>query len=68
LKKERVPVNIEVGTNKQRKELSMTDKAVQIRITIRVAESERKIEEKILPEEIEESIERIAKTAGQESL
>jgi len=46
----------------------MTDKAVQISITIRVAESERKIEEKILPEEIEESIERIAKTAGQESL
>ena len=31
----------------------MTDEAVQISITIRVAESERKIEEKINPEEID---------------
>ena len=34
----------------------MTDEAVQISITIRVAESERKIEEKIIPEEIEKTI------------
>ncbi|MCC6145965.1 MAG: ISLre2 family transposase [Anaerolineaceae bacterium] len=46
----------------------MTDEAVEISITIRVAESERKIEEKINLEEIEETIQRIAKKAGQESL
>ncbi len=46
----------------------MTDEAVQIIITIKVAESERKIEGKIKPEEMEETIQRIALTTGQESL
>lgn len=46
----------------------MTDKAVQISITIRVAKKEREIEETIKLDEIEESIQRIAIETGQESL
>lgn len=46
----------------------MTDRAVQISITIRVAERERKLEGKIKPEAIEEAIQRMALTTGQESL
>ncbi len=46
----------------------MTDEAVHISITIKVAERERIIEEKIKPEGIEETIQRIVLTAGQKSL
>jgi len=46
----------------------MTDKAVQISITIRVAKRERKIERKIRIEELEETIQGIAMETGQEAL
>jgi len=46
----------------------MTDEAVQISITIKIAGNERKLEGKIKPEEIEETIQRIAIATGQESL
>ena len=46
----------------------MTDEAVQISITIRVAKREQKIERKIKIEEMEETIQGIAIEAGQEAL
>jgi len=46
----------------------MTDEAVQISITIRVAKREHKIERKIRIEELEETIQRIAVETGQETL
>jgi len=46
----------------------MTDEAVQISITIRVAKREQKIERKIKIEELEETIQGIAIETGQEAL
>jgi len=46
----------------------MTDEAVQISITIRVAKREQKIERKIKMEELEETIQEIAIETGQEAL
>ena len=46
----------------------MTDEAVQISITIRVAKREQKIERKIKMEELEETIQGIAIETGQEAL
>jgi hypothetical protein len=46
----------------------MTDEAVQISITIRVAKREQKIERKIKIEELEETIQGIALETGQEAL
>jgi|GEM_PF-237322 len=46
----------------------MTDEAVQISITIRVAKREQKIERKISVEELEETIQGIAVETGQEAL
>jgi hypothetical protein len=46
----------------------MTDEAVQISITIRVAECERKIERKMSIKELEETIQGIAIETGQEAL
>jgi hypothetical protein len=46
----------------------MTDEAVQISITIRVAKREQKIERKIRIEELEETIQGIAIETGQEAL
>lgn len=46
----------------------MTDEAVQISITIRVAKREQKIERRINIEELEETIQGIAIEAGQEAL
>jgi hypothetical protein len=51
-----------------RKELSMTDEAVEISITIKIGKREKKLKGKINPEEIEETIQGLAVTAGQESL
>jgi hypothetical protein len=46
----------------------MTDKAVEISITIKVAECEKKFQESVRPEIIEETLQRIAIAVGQESL
>jgi len=46
----------------------MTEETVQIRITIRVAKREQKIERKIRIEDLEETIEGIAIETGQEAL
>ncbi len=46
----------------------MTDEAVQISITIRVAKREQKIEREVRIEELEETIQRIAIETGQETL
>jgi len=46
LQKERVPVTIEVDNHNRERDSQMTDKAVQISITIRVAKREQKIERK----------------------
>ncbi|HMN15905.1 MAG TPA: ISLre2 family transposase, partial [Bellilinea sp.] len=46
----------------------MTDEAVQISITIRIAKREQKIERKIRIEELEETIQGIAIETGQEAL
>ena len=46
----------------------MTDEAVEISITIRVAKREQKIERKISIEELEETIQGIAIETGQEAL
>lgn len=46
----------------------MTDQAVLISITIKIANKERKLEGKIKPEEIEETIQRMALATGQECL
>jgi hypothetical protein len=51
-----------------RKELSMTDEAVQISITIRVAKREQKIERKMKIKDLEETIQGIAIETGQEAL
>ena len=46
----------------------MTDEAVQISITIRIAKREQKIERKIRIEDLEETIQGIAIETGQEAL
>jgi len=46
----------------------MTDGSVQISITIKVAECERKFEEEIKPGVIEETLQRMAMSIGQESM
>ena len=46
----------------------MTDKAVEISITIKVAECEKEFKESIRPEIIEETLQRMAIAVGQESL
>lgn len=46
----------------------MTDEAVQISITIKVAKREQKIERKIKMDELEETIQEIAVETGQEAL
>jgi hypothetical protein len=46
----------------------MTDKAIEISITIKIAECEKKFKESVRPEIIEETLQRMAIAVGQESL